>query len=131
MTKNTLCRTHLAVFVNVVLEVVVFSDDSFGDERLVVDADGGQQGGAVGLGQPGDLRGLLVVRVVQVQTSLHGHNLTVSSPEQREKCSYRYFNVSPHNYQQQYVLAEEGSFILVDLGDDEVAPVDEGDHLSL
>lgn len=71
------CPTDLAVLVDVVFEVVVFSDDSFVDERLVVDADGVHQWSAFRFGQPGDLCGLLVVRVLQVQTSLQGNHLTV------------------------------------------------------
>lgn len=77
-------RTHLAVFIDVIFEVVVFSNDSFGDERLVEDTNCGQQGGAVGLSQPRDLSGLLVVLVVYVQASLHGHNLSISPSEECE-----------------------------------------------
>lgn len=75
-------RTDLAVFINVVFEVVVFGDDSFRDEGLVVDADGGQQGCCVRVGQPSDLCSLLIVLVVQVQMSIHGQDLTASTSEQ-------------------------------------------------
>lgn len=74
-------HTHLAVFIDVIFEIIIFSDDSFSDEGLVIGADGGQQGGAVGISQPRDLGCLLVVLVVQVQASLHGHHLTVSPSE--------------------------------------------------
>lgn len=84
-THTVRLRTDLAVFVNVLFEVVVFGDDGFGDERLVVDADGGQQGGTVRVSQPCDLCRLLVVLVVQVQASLHGHNLTISPSEWERK----------------------------------------------
>lgn len=70
---------HLTVLIYVLFEVVVFGDDSFRDEWLEVDADGGQEGGLLCLSQPCDLCGLLEIFVVQVQASLHGHNLTVSS----------------------------------------------------
>lgn len=43
----------------------------------------------------------------------------------------RYFNATPRGSEQQYGSAEQQSNVLVYLGDDEVAPVDEGDHLSL
>lgn len=79
--KKTCSRTDLAVFINVIFEVVIFGDDGFGDERLVDDTDGGQQGGTVRISQPCDLCGLLVVLVVQIQASLHGHNLTISPSE--------------------------------------------------
>lgn len=82
--KNTCWKTDLAVFVNEVLEVVFFGDDGFGDERLVVYADGGQHGGAACVSQPRDLCRLLVVLVLQVQTSLHGHDLTISPSERGE-----------------------------------------------
>lgn len=81
---TTFQRTHLAVFIDVIFEVIVFSNDSFGDERLVEDTNCGQQGGAVGLSQPRDLSGLLVVLVVQVQASLHGHNLSISLSDECE-----------------------------------------------
>lgn len=42
-----------------------------------------------------------------------------------------YLSATPHDYQKRCMLAEGQSYILVDLGDDEVAPVDEGDHLAL
>lgn len=74
-------HTHLAVFVDVLFEVVVFGEDGLSDERLVVDADDGQHRGAAGFSQPGDLRRLLVVLVVQIQTSLHGRHLTVRRSE--------------------------------------------------
>lgn len=80
--KKTSEKTDLAVFINVIFEVVVFGDDRFVDERLVEDTDGGQKGGAARVSQPCDLCSLLVVLVVQVQSSLHGHDLTVSPSEQ-------------------------------------------------
>lgn len=78
---KTHCRTDLAFFINVIFEVVVFGDNGFRDEGLVGDADGGQQGSTVGVGQPRDLCCLLVVFVVQIQMSLQGDNLTVSPSE--------------------------------------------------
>lgn len=71
-------RAHLAVFINVIFEVVVFGDDGFRDERLVVDADGGQQGGTACVSKPCDLCCFLVVFVLQIQASLYGHNLPIS-----------------------------------------------------
>lgn len=70
---------HLTVLIYVLLEVIVFGDDSFRDKWLEVDADGGQQGSLLCLSQPCDLCRLLEIFVVQVQASLHGHNLTVNS----------------------------------------------------
>lgn len=70
--------TDLAMFINVVLEVVVFGDDSFGDEWLIVDADGWHREGIVCFSQPSDLCCLLVVFVVQIQACLHGQNLSIS-----------------------------------------------------
>ena len=69
-------HTHLALFVDVFLEVVLLAHDGLGDEVLVVDTDCGQQGGVGGLGQPRDLGGLLEVLVFQVQLALQGGDLT-------------------------------------------------------
>lgn len=44
---------------------------------MVGDADGRQQRSTVGVSQPCDLCCLLVVRVVQIQTSINGHDLTI------------------------------------------------------
>lgn len=115
-----------------VLEVVVFSDDCFGDEMLIVDAYSGQQGGAVRVGQPRDLGGLLEVLVLQVQASLHGHDLPISPSERWQQSENgHYSNATPHDSQERYGPAELSPCVLVDLGDEEVAPVDEGDHLAL
>lgn len=65
-TPTVKLGTYLAVLVNVLLEVVVFGDDGFGDEWVVGDADGGQQWGAGCFSQPCDLCCLLVVLVLQV-----------------------------------------------------------------
>lgn len=113
--------TDLAVFVDVVFEVIIFGDDSFGDERQVCDADSGHRGGAVCLSQPCDLSCLLVVRVLQVQTCVHGQNPPVSASERTGRDVY-------------LRLLQTGELISgipVYLGDDEVSPVDEGDHLPL
>lgn len=75
-------RTDLAVFVNIIFEVIVLGDNSLRDEWLVIDADGWQQGGAVRLSQPRDLCRLLEVLVLQVQASFHGHDLTIGPSEQ-------------------------------------------------
>lgn len=79
--KKTSQTTDLAVFIYVIFEVVVFGDDCFVDERLVEDTDSGHQGGAARVSQPCDLGSLLVVLVVQVQSSLQRYDLTVSPSE--------------------------------------------------
>lgn len=78
-------RADLAVFIDVLLEVVVFGDDSFGDQWLKADADGWQQGGAVCFSQPRDLCCLLVVFIVQIQTCLYGQNPPISPSVTREE----------------------------------------------
>lgn len=125
---TTFQRTHLAVFIDVIFEVIVFSNDSFGDEWLVEDTNCGQQGGAVGLSQPCDLSGFLVVLVVQVQASLHGHNLSISPSEECEGTGQKVAALLFKNFS---IFQNFPVSVLVDLGDDEVPPVDEGDHLSL
>lgn len=77
-------RKDLAVFVDVVFEVVVLRDDGFGDERMVGDADGGHQGGSIGVGQPRNFCGLLIVLVVQVEASLHGRDLSIWPSEEAQ-----------------------------------------------
>lgn len=62
--------THLAVWVNVVLKVVVFGQHRFGDEMLIVDTHSRGEGSFGGFSQPSDLSGLLIVRVLQVQTAV-------------------------------------------------------------
>ena len=79
-TDKLMSQTHLAFFVDVLFEVVLFPQDRLGDEVLVVDTDGGQQRGSGGVRQPGDLGGLLEVLVVQVETSLHGQHLSTGIP---------------------------------------------------
>lgn len=102
-------QADLAVFIDVLLEVVVFGDDGLGDERQVDNADGGQQGGTVGVGQPRDLRGLLVVLVLQVQTSLQGDHLGIGPSEQRERVQFvtvtqRSYNPDACGYDATYLL---------------------------
>lgn len=60
--------THLAVWINVVLEVVVFAQHRFGDEVLIADTHSRGEGSIGGVSQPSDLGGLLIVCVLQVQT---------------------------------------------------------------
>lgn len=69
-------HSHLALFVDVLLEVVLLAHDGLGDKVLVVDTDCGQEGGVGGLGQPRDLGGLLEVLVFQVQLAFQGGYLT-------------------------------------------------------
>lgn len=53
------------------------------------------------------------------------------APLNGEETIDHYLNAAPSASEQQRGLDEHKSNILVYLGDDEVAPVDEGDHLSL
>lgn len=77
-------RKDLAAFVDIVLEVVVFGDDGFGDEWMVGDADGGNQRGSICLSQPRNFCGLLVVLVIQVQTSPHRRDLPIRPSEEAQ-----------------------------------------------
>ena len=54
----------------------------------------------------------------------------LSSSRVRDR-THHYLNATLPDSPLQYRWAEQWSYILVDLGDSEVAPVDEGDHLSL
>lgn len=81
-TNSSFSLKNLAVFIDVVFEVIVFGDDGFVDERLVDDANCWQEGGAAGFSKPRDLSGLFVVLVVQVEARLHGDKLPISPPEE-------------------------------------------------
>lgn len=110
MTQETTAKIRLrnkdlAVFVDVILEVVVFGDDGFSDKRMVGDADGGHQGGSVCVSQPRNLCGLLIVLVLQVQTSLHGHDLPIC-PSEEAQAEGR-VNLTLNNCQHLFSSAEE------------------------
>lgn len=61
---------HLAVLVDVILEIVILAQNRLGNEVLVVDADRGHEWSVARFSEPGDLSGLFIVSVLQVQTTI-------------------------------------------------------------
>lgn len=68
---------HLAVPVDELPEVLVLPQHRLGDQVLVGDADGRHGGSTRRVRQPRDLRGLLVVFVLQIQLCIKRRNFSI------------------------------------------------------